>query len=274
MDIGKTKRVKNIVIITGDVHHRFRENWIKEDESMFIRKYLDLINRYGYIATLFVTGKLLKEKARFFNKILKEYDVEIQPHTYSVFSSYSFKVANFLKKHGFKKLYKTLLINDVKRAIDAYAEIGLDVYAWRTHSYIVNNTIYSALLFFSKSTTVAVLDFRKYIKDVVYACRILNVQVNNLNLRKRLLFIPINVPVDDYIIIYLKRRRFDKIREYCKVVANVLEKLIARNQNLVIQCHPSVAKVTKYETLHFFLEVLKEHGYKSIKIKDFIKKLI
>ena len=130
---------KNLVCITGDVHHQS----LATREAPFIdplteiqlaREYIDIATRHGLKVTLFVTGKTLKEEWADFQKLQGSPNVEFGAHTYSAFqplwfhrTTKLFTGSYWLNKHQQRR--------DIERTVQIFNQRLGSVRSWRTHSY-------------------------------------------------------------------------------------------------------------------------------------------
>lgn len=127
------------IFLTGDIHGE-HENFgdqkfsdLNEVESA--QKYVDILEKYGLKATLFFTGKSVKQDADKIREIAEKNNFEIGAHTYNSLRPQLMHRAfrKFLGSYYGPSIYQKFDVKRTKKAIEN--KLGIVPITWRTHAY-------------------------------------------------------------------------------------------------------------------------------------------
>ena len=125
------------VCLTGDVHHMSLETrdqeYMDRTEVEAALEYAEIAGEHDVPVTLFVTGKAAKEEPERVRTLAGMDHVEIGGHNYWAFSTPVHKLSRGLTGswNGPRRFQSW----EIRRTLDAFAELGIDVTAWRDHAY-------------------------------------------------------------------------------------------------------------------------------------------
>lgn len=125
-----------IACITGDVHY-INDTQIHEDEYKDAERYIKIIEEYNAKATLFVTGRCIKEYPYLWKQVAQKPYIELGAHTYKGFN---FINKAFDKWNGQPYGPYVLQYYDIFRTVKAFREtLNYIPISWRTHGYAGNS---------------------------------------------------------------------------------------------------------------------------------------
>ena len=127
------------IIITGDVHHnsiKFRDQlYFSGTEVQAAISYAEIIEEFGLKATLFITGKAIRESIELCKILVKKKYIEFGGHTYNCYEPrLIYKI--WKKFSGGGNGPYQLQEWDVKLSTRMFRKLlGLKIHSWRNHSY-------------------------------------------------------------------------------------------------------------------------------------------
>jgi len=247
-----------IVCITGDVHHPLSSNWWDRNEVRFAEEYVEIINSFKVKATLFITGKCIKNNKKTFKSISRNYDnIEFGGHTY-----YAFKILPYIPPKYFAALSKLIIGSsygpkfwqkmDIAKTVNAFKEIGINIKVWRTHSYAGDKITYSIL---NNLGITVVSDKRR---------------LCNFKIKKEignLYHLYITMPMDELI----TPDSYEDNQEWIESMWKIINCEIRKKANIVFNLHPKRMKMLDdFETFEDIIKVLKRAKYKFFTVSDVI----
>lgn len=132
------------VCVTGDVHHMSMETrdqkYMDRTEVEAAIEYAEIAAEYDVPVTLFVTGKCVVEEPERVRRLAAMDNVEIGGHNYWAFTTPVHKAWRAVGKATGGRIGswngpRPFQSWEIRRTIDAFAELGVDVTAWRDHAY-------------------------------------------------------------------------------------------------------------------------------------------
>jgi hypothetical protein len=125
------------VCITGDVHHMSLETrdqkYMESTEVAAAIEYAEIAAEYDLPVTLFLTGKAVSEEPNRVDRLAAMDNVELGGHNYYAFGTLAHK--------AFRGLFGTwngprwFQGWEIDKTIEAFANRGVDITAWRDHAY-------------------------------------------------------------------------------------------------------------------------------------------
>jgi peptidoglycan/xylan/chitin deacetylase (PgdA/CDA1 family) len=243
--------MNKIVCITGDVHHPLSSSWWDKNEVNFCREYVHIIKSEKIKATIFVTGKCIKDNKNFFSKINE--NIELGGHTYWCFKIFPF--ASVIFKLIINSPYgpPSLQEKDIIKTIRIFKEIGKKINVWRTHQYAGDYETYAIL---NKLGFIAVSEKRGTFK--------IEREIGNLYQ------VYITMPKDEII----SPNNEEKNEEWRNRVLRMLKEEIRKKSNIVFNLHPKRMKMLdNFNTFKKIIKMLKKGGYKFLTITEVVKEL-
>lgn len=138
-----------IIFLTGDVHHlsmNTRDQRLSDvSETQAAIQYLEIAERHGINATLFITGRTFTEEPTGISEMMRFKNLEVGGHTFSGLKPaplhYLF-LASSLSFYG-PSFYQRW---DIERTLQAiYSATGVYAKSWRTHAYASDRSTYDIL---------------------------------------------------------------------------------------------------------------------------------
>lgn len=249
-----------LVCITGDVHHRLGHpchpmipaHTIQKKEYVFAGEYSNVLRKYDFRATLFVTGKCIAQHKPFWTDFLSLDLVELGAHTHTAFQPWiihEFFEQVLNSRYG-PCFYQYL---DMKRVLGAFKSIGVKPKAWRTHAYAGNSITYQLLERFGFST----------VSDRI---RLGSLKITNIGKLKQ---IPITSIPDEKIAYFYFQGMNERMMMEAQEVMQFIVDLILKRKHIVLQLHPICMKVLdNFRNFEKMLRMLSDHAYTSVTITE------
>jgi peptidoglycan/xylan/chitin deacetylase (PgdA/CDA1 family) len=125
------------VCLTGDVHHMSLDTrdqeYMSGTEVEAALEYAEIARSYDVPVTLFVTGKAVREERERVERLAAMDTVELGGHNYYAFGTLAHTIGRGLTGswHGPRRFQSW----EIGRTVSAFADIGVDITAWRDHAY-------------------------------------------------------------------------------------------------------------------------------------------
>ncbi|AEN05333.1 hypothetical protein [Halolamina sp.] len=132
------------VCITGDVHHMSMETrdqaYLDGTEVEAAIEYAEIAADHNVPVTLFCTGKCVAEEPDRMARLAAMDNVELGGHNYWAFTTPVHRAWRALEKATGGRIGswngpRPFQSWEIRRTIDAFADLGVDVTAWRDHAY-------------------------------------------------------------------------------------------------------------------------------------------
>ena len=142
------------VCVTGDVHHMSMETrdqaYMDRTEVEAAIEYAEIAAEYDIPVTLFLTGKCVDEEPEGVRELAGMDNVELGGHNYWAFTTPVHEAWRALAKAtggrvGSWNGPRAFQSWEIRKTLDAFGEIGVDVTAWRDHAYRHNGHTASLL---------------------------------------------------------------------------------------------------------------------------------
>jgi len=235
--------------ITGDVHHALGHHYLEKKEHIFSKEYSEVISKNNSKATLFVTGKCIKNNPQHWKKIADKKNIELGGHTYYAFqpSSIFYAYKDLFSRFGWTYGPMMYQLIDISKTVKAFKKANIKLTSWRSHAYRGD-----------KTTGKLLPDFG--IKTISELRSVPSRKLNNL---------PITCYPDDHIFLStLNDTEYDPDAEMKKVKQSIYKK-INNKEHMVIQLHPSSMKVyDEFESLNEIITKLKDNDYEFKTISE------
>lgn len=237
-----------MICLTGDIHHKSLQTEDQEylscSEVEAAREYVSIAEKTGIKASLFATGKSVKEETREFREILKHSNVELGGHTYYAFRPKWLYNGIFSKLLGLSNGPRFYQDYEIKKTIKTFKQLlDVDIISWRDHAYRYDKNTYELL---SQNGI-------KFISDEVDPKKIHPSEVNGLT------SVPINVmPDHDHIYHgeikpetvesrFLGRSSFPpdlySAEDWLELVENQISSMCGKEGTATILAHPACMKI-------------------------------
>jgi len=230
---------------------------IQKEEYSFAGEYSKALQRHDFKATLFVTGKCIRDHSPFWRDLASIGLLELGGHTYNAFQPWiihKFFEYTLKKRYG-PSFYQYL---DIKRLVAAFRSIGIEPKAWRTHAYAGDFNTYQLLERFGFSIVSDKVDLG-------------NLEITRMG---KLRHIPITSIPDEKIAYFYFQGMPRRMEMEGKRVYQFIVDLISEREDMVLQLHPLCMKlVDDFRKFEKTLEMLSEYSYTSATITELANKI-
>lgn len=226
--------------------------FIQRKEYSFAGDYLNVVRKYDFKATLFVTGKCIAQHKSFWTNILSLDSVELGAHTYAAFQPWIIHkfFEEILNARYGPCFYQYL---DVKKTLRAFKSIGVRPKAWRTHAYAGDSNTYELL------------------ENLGFSVVSDKIGLGTLRITKlgTLTQVPItSIPDEKIAYFYFQGMTQRMLVEGQKVLRFIVD-LISKRKDMVLQLHPICMKLLdNFRGFEKILNMLSEHAYVPVTITE------